>query len=1030
MRYNVLSMQRAFEPGIGVMNRLSYPRKFILICLLFTLPLGFVMFQLTAAINAELSVAQAELRGTGYLRPVSSLLRHVIEHQSLVDRYRPGEGADPAARAAIVAKQAQIDADLAAVDAQDARFGAQMDTTPALQMVETDWRNSMTAAGSGADAAVRLFNPQLVTDVRTLISKVGDGARLILDPALDSAYVNELLVATLPEQADLLSQTLSTTVRMAEDKKPTPDELAHVSSLNGQLRANLNTAQRSLEAAIGSNEKLRPALDSQYQASAQATNQFLQVVIDINADSDPGVFDSLGSLALAGSFDLWPPTLNELDSLLRARIADLTLREQLSAASALVAGILVLYLLIAFYLAVMRTVRHLDEAAQSMVTGDVGKGVQLENRDELGQVAVAFNTIATALVGASAERQAVLDNAADAIITLTGDGVVRSLNPAAERIFGYTAADLEGQPMSLLLAGDDAAEASPAAWLGRHELPGKRRDGELFPMDVAVSAMSLADQELFIAVIRDITDRKRTEAELAEARDQPLEANRTKSAFLANMSHELRTPLNAIIGYSEMVEEELHEEGLDALVTDLQKINSAGRHLLTLINDVLDLSKVESGRMDLFIEEFDLASVVNDVISTIQPLIQKKANQLHIDCPDGIGSMEADLTKLRQTLFNLLSNASKFTDHGDIRLTISRAAAEDGSPTVRFAVTDSGIGMTPEQIAKLFQAFSQADASTTRKYGGTGLGLAISRHFCRLMGGEISVESELGKGSAFTVVLPAAVQVREPEPEPAPDTGRGHMPIGSTVLVIDDDPAVLELLERSLSKQGFSVTAATSGEAGLRLAAELRPRAIVLDVLMPSMDGWAVLSALKADPELAGIPVIMLSMVDDRNMGFALGATDYLSKPIDHQRLTAILRQHAGGPDRTVLIVEDDPGTREILRRLLEREKCNVVQAENGQLGLQRVAEQPPSLILLDLMMPEMDGFEFVSQLRNHEQWRSIPVVVITAKDLTQPERLRLQGNVERIMTKGAYTRDELVSQVHQFLDSQTGAAGLAMVTG
>ncbi|MFI5266749.1 MAG: response regulator [Chloroflexota bacterium] len=1022
-------MQRSFEPGIGLMNRLSYPRKFILICLLFTLPLGFVMFQLTSAINAEMAIAQSEMRGTSYLRLVSGLLRHVVEHQALVARYRPGEGADPAQRATIVAKQAEIDADLAAIGALDRGLGAELDATAAFQSVSKDWHDSLTAAGSGDDAAVRLFNPELVTDIRTLISKVGDSSRLILDPALDSSYVKDILIGSLPEQDDLLSQTRSTAVRLATGKNPPADELSHLSSLNGQLRANLAASQAALDAAAANNPKgnLRPALEGRFQAAAQGTNQFLQAVIDLNASSDPQAVDALGAKALAASFDLWTPTLDALDVLLRARIADFTLRERLSAASAGVAGILVLYLLVAFYLAVMRTVRHLDDAAQTMVSGEVNEQVRLENHDELGQVAVAFNTIASALVSASAHRQAVLDNAADGIITLDGEGVVHSLNPAAERIFGYAAGQLIGQNMTLLLAAEQAAAVAPATWLGRRQLPGRRRDGELFPMDVAVSAMSVAERQLYIAVIRDVTERKRAEAELAEARDQALEANRTKSAFLANMSHELRTPLNAIIGYSEMVEEELQDEGQDSLAADLRKIHSAGRHLLALINDVLDLSKVEAGRMELFVEQFDIQTIVHDVAGTIRPLIEKNANQLRVDCPEDAGSMQADLTKLRQTLFNLLSNAAKFTEQGVIGLAVRRARGDDGSESIHFDVSDNGIGMTAEQLAKLFQAFSQADASTTRKYGGTGLGLAISRHFCRLMGGDVSVRSEPGQGSTFSVVLPALVTSTEPEPaSPAPPVAAKS----ATVMVIDDDPAVRDVLQHSLRKQGFGVIVAASGEEGLRLAREAKPRAIVLDVLMPSMDGWAVLSALKADAALAETPVIMLTMVDDRNMGFALGATDYLSKPIDHDRLSAILRQHAAPEGQVVLIVEDDAVTRDILRRMLEREACTVVEAENGQTGLARVAEQPPGLILLDLMMPEMDGFEFVSELRKHDQWRAIPVVVITAKDLTQGERLRLQGNVERIITKGAYSRDELLAQVHEFLASQSSGAALATATG
>jgi len=333
-------------------------------------------------------------------------------------------------------------------------------------------------------------------------------------------------------------------------------------------------------------------------------------------------------------------------------------------------------------------------------------------------------------------------------------------------------------------------------------------------------------------------------------------------------------------------------------------------------------------------------------------------------------------------------------------------------------VTDSGIGMTPEQIGKLFQAFSQADAATARQYGGTGLGLAITKKFCQMMGGDITVESEVGRGSTFTIRLPAEVSAPKAQPAPAAESKSKPLPERmSTVLVIDDDPTVCDLLQRFLSKEGFRVARASGGEEGLRLAKELHPNAITLDVLMPGMDGWAVLTALKADPDLADIPVIMLTIVDDKNLGYALGASDYLTKPIDRDRLVAILQKYRHeDPSRPVLVVEDDTDTREMLRRMLEREGWVVTEAEHGRVGLERVAEHRPAVILLDLMMPEMDGFEFVAEVRKHEAWRAIPIVVVTAKDLTEEDRLRLNGYVEKILQKGAHSRDGLLREVRDLV--------------
>jgi signal transduction histidine kinase/ActR/RegA family two-component response regulator len=408
----------------------------------------------------------------------------------------------------------------------------------------------------------------------------------------------------------------------------------------------------------------------------------------------------------------------------------------------------------------------------------------------------------------------------------------------------------------------------------------------------------------------EIFQRKQTQEELLKAKHAAEEANRAKSTFLANMSHELRTPLNAIIGYSEMLEEETRDTGKVENVQDLKKIQSAGKHLLSLINDVLDLSKIEAGKMGLHLETFDVSHVIEEMVTTLQPAAAKNANSIHVHLAENVSVMNADITKVRQILFNLLSNACKFTEHGTISVDVDQIKVEQRD-WIQFRVGDTGIGISSKQKENLFHEFAQADASIARKYGGTGLGLAITHRFVQLMKGQINVESEPGQGAIFTVRLPAQVVIETAESaqsESASEVAAASSQTKAgleTILVIDDDPSVRDLMSRFLTKLDFHVVAAANGEEGIRLAKQIHPLLITLDVVMPDCDGWTVLNRLKSDSKLAEIPVIMVTVVDNEAMGLDLGASNYLIKPVDRDRLAVLVEKHRAR--RSTTITDDNP---------------------------------------------------------------------------------------------------------------------------
>ncbi len=733
---------------------------------------------------------------------------------------------------------------------------------------------------------------------------------------------------------------------------------------------------------------------------------------------------------------------SELTATLSRTVDEVRVRSQRAIAIGSVSFLVLLMFLIKLGRRITDPIVALSRVTREVATGhfDAPIEVPFQSNDEVSDLTDSFRTMTRSLRETTVSKSYVdniLKSMEDALIVTDSQWKIQTVNEAAlslldeteERLLGRSFLDFLGNEGKLVKPTGSSVSLPSIIRLGTTETSIRNlettilaRRGREIPVLISGSVLTDAAKRVqgIVCVAHDITARKAVEEELRIAKDAAEQANSAKSSFLANMSHELRTPLNAILGYSEMLREEAEDLGQEDFVPDLTKIHSAGKHLLGLINDVLDLSKIEAGKMELYIEPVEVRQLVDDVASTVLPLVEKNGNHLEVVCPPEVQSSNTDVTKLRQVLLNLLSNASKFTKGGKVTFAVARDRRPDKEWLI-FSVKDSGIGMNAAQLSKLFQAFSQADASTTRKYGGTGLGLAISRKFCQMMGGDITVESEPGKGSTFFVNIP--VDVVDPKKVTLQvEEEAGTIVEGSSVLVIDDDPSVRDVVKRSLSKEGVSVMTASSGEEGLELARKHRPDVITLDVQMPGMDGWEVLKTLKADPELRQIAVIMMTNIDEKTTGYALGAAEYMTKPVDRDHLVEVLKKFRNNAStRPVLVVEDDPSVREIIRRALSLEGLKVLEAANGMEALARLSESPPSLILLDLMMPELDGFGFIEELRRNDEWSKIPVVVLTAKDISSDDRSRLEGFTSAVLVKKGQSPDALIREMRDLIQHATG---------
>jgi PAS domain S-box-containing protein len=614
----------------------------------------------------------------------------------------------------------------------------------------------------------------------------------------------------------------------------------------------------------------------------------------------------------------------------------------------------------------------------------------------------------------------IVERAQDAFISMDSSGLVTEWNPEAERTLGWSRSEAVGRKVEDLIIPFSSRESHRKALLAKAPLLNKRtsiialhKDGHEFPAEISISPVLIGNKHIFNVFLRDVTETKRAQRQIEEQNRQleihSLEvqrATRLKSEFLASMSHELRTPLNAIVGFSDL----LAEETAGALNPKQKRfvghVRNGATHLLALINDILDLSKIEAGQLEVFPENVSLQRSLTEVLSLVQPLTDKREIALNITREDL--TVYADGVRLKQVLYNLLSNAVKFTPElGSISV---EAHAEGGQ--VHISVSDTGVGIRKEDQAVIFDEFRQVGESAKGIKEGTGLGLAITRKLVEQQGGAIAVASEPGKGSRFTFTIPVGTAADSSNNTAYQDSGPREHPV---VLIVDDEPTARELLLNYLGPQGYVVITAASGTEALAKAKEFRPDAITLNMLSPGQTGWMTLYELKHNPETADIPIIVVSVVDQKGMAFTLGASEYLVKPVARETLLTKLAQHVGssrdGVSR-VLVAEDEVTTMRVMEGILKSAGYEPVPARNGKEAVLVLERMRVDLVLLDLQMPEMDGFEVIKRIREHPHWRDLPIFVLTAKKLTDSEIDLLTKETRAVFSKGQPWKEALLADI------------------
>jgi signal transduction histidine kinase/DNA-binding response OmpR family regulator/HPt (histidine-containing phosphotransfer) domain-containing protein len=916
-------------PALAVVNRLKYPQKFLLISLLFILPLALVMYLLISELNDRIAFTQKEVDGDQYLRPLRKLYQHTAQSRMLAHDYAAG---GVALRPELIRKQAEIEEDFNDLQAVEQQLGHTLDTTSKYQTLRENWRFLQAKLLQLKPEDSEALHTQLLAEIHALAAHVGDTSNLILDPDLDSYYLMDAVLLKLPRDQELLAQArLFGQKCLAADGTITAEQRADFIRLVSLLRSNAAEIRHGMDVAFQNNpaDNLKASLAAPLRDYLAEKEAFLRAIEKdvigpgaVRASADD--YDRLANSSLEANFDFWDRTVRELDGLLEARRDGYAGKKHVVELLAGLALLLVAYLWVAFYVGVMRTVRKLREASESMLGGSVDHLVTLETRDELGEVATSFNNIATRL---------------------------------------------------------------RAEWTQAREESARARAAE---------------------------------SALVEARDVAESANRAKSVFLATMSHEIRTPLNAVLGMASL----LQDTELSAQQQEFARvIRTSGEALLGVINDILDFSKIEAGGLELEAEPLDVRACIEGAMDVIAVRGAEKGLELAYEmAPDVPPWIVGDVTRLRQILINLLSNAVKFTERGEVAVTVQSAPAADGQYELTFAVRDTGPGIPPDRLGRLFRSFSQVDASTTRKYGGTGLGLAISKRLAELMGGTMSVTSEPGEGSTFQFSIVAA-RATPPAVEQAVSPGDLPDPSTKRLLIVDDNETNRRIVTLLTQGWGFPTRDTGSPLEALRWLEAGEPFDLaILDIAMPEMDGLTLATAIRQRPSYQKMPLVAFtSLTRSEAFGDRREFDAFVTKPLKPALLLDVLVALLSGQqvqrgerlkkqefDATLgqrlplrlLVAEDVPVNQQMMRVMLSRMAYVADFADNGKEALIALERRSFDLVFMDMQMPEMDGLECASEINRRYPGKRPTIIALTANVTAEDERTCRAAGMDDFLTK------------------------------